>query len=128
VRESERLIGKPCYGRAPSISKGCAYPTLTNPRCDVRFSMSNALKTLRRADEAGVDAMQSSAPHRFQAAGKTIVCSHCGSDLFASFGVVGLSLAGYGLQCSKCTRLEYFASQPTQLEYVPSLAAQLSLC
>jgi len=90
--------------------------------------MSHTLKTLRRGDEAGVDATQSSAPHRFQAAGKTIVCSHCGSDLFASFGVVGLSLAGYGLQCSKCTRLEYFASQPTQLEYVPSLASQLSLC
>ena len=90
--------------------------------------MSNTLKTLRRGVEAGVDATQSSAPHRFQAAGKTIVCSHCGGDLFASFGVVGLALAGYGLQCSKCTRLEYFASQPTQLDYVPSLASQLSLC
>ena len=103
-------------------------PTLTIPICDVRFSISNTLETLRRGVEAGVDATQSSAPDRFQAAGKTIVCCHCGSDLFASFGVVGLSLAGYGLQCSKCTRLEYFASQPTQLDYIPSLAAQLSLC
>ena len=49
-----------------------------------------------------------------KAAGKTIVCPHCGSDSFASFGVVGLSLAGFGIQCSKCTRLEYFASQPTR--------------
>jgi hypothetical protein len=78
--------------------------------------VSNTIKALRRGIKAGVDAVQHPAPHHFQAAGKTIVCSHCGSDSFASFGVVGLSLAGFGLQCSKCTRLEYFASQPTQID------------
>jgi hypothetical protein len=77
--------------------------------------VSNTIKALRRGIQAGMDAMQDSALHRFEAAGKTIVCSHCGSDSFASVGVVGLSLAGYGIQCSKCTRIEYFASQPSQI-------------
>ena len=77
--------------------------------------MSNTINALRRGMKAGVAAMQDSVPHRFEAAGKTIVCPHCGSDSFASFGVVGLSLAGFGLQCSKCTRIEYFASQPSQI-------------
>jgi hypothetical protein len=60
--------------------------------------------------------MQHPTPGRFQAAGKTIVCPPCGNDSFTSFGVVGISLAGYGIQCSKCTRLEYFASPPSQIE------------
>jgi hypothetical protein len=78
--------------------------------------VSNTIKALRRGIKAGVDAMHDPAPHHFQAAGKTVVCSHCGSDSFTSLGVVGLSLAGFGLKCSKCTRLEYFASQPTQID------------
>jgi len=77
--------------------------------------VSNTIKALRRGIKAGVDAMQDSVPHHFEAAGKTIVCPHCGSDSFASFGVVGLSLAGFGIQCSKCTRIEYFASPPSQI-------------
>jgi hypothetical protein len=77
--------------------------------------VNNIINALQRGVKTGVDAMQDSVPHRFEAAGKTIACPHCGSESFVSFGVVGLSLAGFGIQCSKCTRIQYFASHPSQI-------------
>jgi hypothetical protein len=75
--------------------------------------VSNPIEALRRGIKAGVEAMQSSQPGRFQAGGKTIVCTHCGNDIFEPVGMVGMSVAGYGIACSKCTRIDYFRSEPS---------------
>ncbi len=77
------------------------------------LGVSNTIDALRRGIKAGVDAMQSSQPGRFQAGGKTIVCSHCGNDTFEQVGVAGVSFAGYGVACSKCSHIEYFRSEPS---------------
>jgi hypothetical protein len=53
--------------------------------------------------------------HRYQAAGKTIICSHCGNDSFDLVGVAGISFAGHGIKCSKCTHIEYFGTEPSPI-------------
>ena len=77
--------------------------------------MSNTIKAIRRGIKAGVNAMQNPQHDHFQAAGKTIVCSHCGNDSFDYIGVGGFSIAGYGIECSKCTHVEYFISAPSKI-------------
>jgi hypothetical protein len=78
--------------------------------------MSNTIKALRRGIKAGVNAMQNPKHDRFQAAGKTIVCSHCGNDSFDFIGLSGFSFAGYGIECAKCTHVEYFTSSPAKID------------
>jgi hypothetical protein len=77
--------------------------------------MGNTIKALRRGIKAGVDAVQHPRAHQFQAAGKTVVCPHCGNDAFDLVGVAGISIAGYGIVCSKCTHILYFTKKPRQL-------------
>jgi hypothetical protein len=78
--------------------------------------MSNTIKAIRRGIKAGVNSMQNPQPNHFQAGGKAIVCSHCGNDSFDYIGVAGISIAGYGIACSKCTLVEYFTSAPSRIE------------
>ncbi len=77
--------------------------------------MGNTLKAIRRGIKAGVNAMQHPHHSRFQAGGQTVVCSHCGNDTFDLIGVAGMSIAGFGIECSKCTHIEYFTSKPCPL-------------
>ena len=81
--------------------------------------MNNTIEAIRRGIEAGVNAMQNPQPHHFQAAGKSIVCSHCGHDSFDLVGVAGMSLAGHGIKCAKCTHIEYFGSEPSPVAEPP---------
>ena len=76
--------------------------------------MGNTIKAIRRGIKATVAAVQHPTAHQFQAGGKTIVCSHCGHDGFDLVGVAGISIAGYGIECSKCTHIQYFRKKPRQ--------------
>ena len=69
--------------------------------------------TLIKAIRRGFAAAQEAPPaQHFKAADKIIVCSHCGSDGFAKAGLFGLTYAGYGLRCCRCSHLEYFGKNP----------------
>jgi hypothetical protein len=78
--------------------------------------MGNTIRAIRRGIKAGVDAVQNPHGYSFEAAGKTIVCPHCDTKSFNWVGVAGISVAGYGLECSHCTHLLYFARRPKQLD------------
>jgi len=76
--------------------------------------MNKTLKALERGIRAGVKAVSdpSGIHKKYEAAGKRIVCSHCGADDFESpAGTVGL-FSGYVLQCSRCGHLECFGREP----------------
>ena len=75
--------------------------------------MGKTLNAVRRGIKAAMHAPPS---YKFQAAGKTILCSHCGSDAFNWVGVAGISYAGYGVKCSRCTHIEYFGERPKQMD------------
>ncbi len=78
--------------------------------------MGNTIKAIRRGIKAGVSAIQNPHPHQFQAGGKIVACSHCGNDTFELVGVAGLSYAGYGIECSKCSHIQYFRKKPRELD------------
>ena len=73
--------------------------------------MNKTLNAVRRGIKA---AMAPPPGHKYQAAGKTIVCPHCGSDVFAWAGLGGISHAGYGVKCCRCTHIEYFGDRPKE--------------
>jgi hypothetical protein len=75
--------------------------------------MSKTLNAVRRGIKAALNAPPS---HQYQAAGKTIVCSHCGSDAFERVGVAGISYAGHGVQCCRCSHIEYFGKRPQEVD------------
>jgi 4-hydroxy-3-methylbut-2-en-1-yl diphosphate synthase IspG/GcpE len=77
--------------------------------------MGNTIKAIRRGIKAGVDAVQNPHANQFQAGGKTISCPHCGNNAFDLVGVAGISIAGYGIECSKCTHIQYFRKKPRQI-------------
>ena len=77
--------------------------------------MGNTIKAIRRGIKAGVNAIQNPKHHQFQAGGKTVACSQCGNDTFDVVGVTGRTFAGYGIECSQCTHIEYFSEQPSKL-------------
>lgn len=79
------------------------------------LAMSNTTKAIGRGIKPGINAMQNPLHDHFQAGGKTIVCSHCGSDSFDYIGVAGISIAGYGIGCSKCSHFEHFTSAPSRI-------------
>jgi hypothetical protein len=60
-------------------------------------------------------------PQGFQVAGRIIKCSQCGGQTFIRFelepvlGNVVLCEHG-GLQCSRCSHLEFFAQRPEEAE------------
>ena len=82
------------------------------------------MKTTIKAIQRGVKAaLAGPKPQRFQAGGKTIACSHCGGESFASHDLSRLASEGllrehYGLECSTCSHLEFFTKKPTELESV----------
>lgn len=73
--------------------------------------MSKTKTALSRAFRAAKSAM---GPQRYQAAGKTIVCTHCGGDRFATPGLP--SLVGYVLDCSHCKHRLLFSGKPERIE------------
>jgi hypothetical protein len=77
--------------------------------------VGNTIRAIRRGIKAGAKAVQESDPPKFESGGKTIICSHCGSDHLYMVGVAGISVAGYGIECSKCTHIQYFRKKPHQV-------------
>ena len=75
--------------------------------------MGKTLNAGRRGIEA---AMNTPCFQKYEAAGKTIACSHCGSVLFEPVGIAGFSAAGYGIACSRCTHAQYFLKRPIALD------------
>jgi hypothetical protein len=75
--------------------------------------MNKTLRALRRGVKAALKAPQ---PQKFQAQAKPVVCSLCGHDGFERYGPAGFTFAGYGLECSRCSHLEYFAKRPTEID------------
>ena len=53
-------------------------------------------------------------PQRYEAAGRVIVCSHCGSDRFNA-GYPSL-IGGYIYDCSICTARMLFGKKPKLLD------------
>ena len=76
--------------------------------------MGNTFDAITRGVKAGVAAVKEATPHRFEVAGKVVVCAHCGNDTFNEVGVLGVSFGGYGISCTRCTRIEYFLKAPSQ--------------
>jgi hypothetical protein len=79
--------------------------------------MSKTVNAVRRAVKAGIKAA-SGAPSalKYQAGGKTVVCSHCSGDGFHRYGPLGATFGGYGLECSRCSHIEYFGKRPQEVE------------
>jgi len=73
--------------------------------------MSKIKTALSRSIRAAKSAMS---PQRYQAAGKAIVCSHCGGDRFSTPGMP--TLVGYILDCSRCKQRLLFAEKPACLK------------
>jgi hypothetical protein len=49
-------------------------------------------------------------PQRYQAAGKALLCAHCGCDRFTTPGMP--TLVGYILDCSHCKLRMLFGQKP----------------
>jgi hypothetical protein len=73
-------------------------------------------KTLRAIEQGVKASLAPLPPQKFQAGGKAIICSHCGSDGFKRLNGPGRSWAGYGLQCLQCSHLVYFGEEPVEIE------------
>ncbi len=79
--------------------------------------MNKTLNAMRRAVKAGIKAASGNASGQaYQANGKRITCSICGSDGFLRYGPLGETFGGYGLECSTCSHIEYFCKRPKKLE------------
>jgi hypothetical protein len=72
---------------------------------------------IARAIERGIEAAkQTFNPKRYQAAGKPVHCSHCGTDSFEMpSGLIG-TFTGYTLQCCQCGHLECFGKEPVEIK------------
>ena|GEM_PF-1947094 len=73
--------------------------------------MSRIKTALSRSIRAAKSAL---GPQRYQAAGKAIICHHCGSDRFTTLGMP--SLVGYILDCSHCKLRLLFSQKPEQIK------------
>lgn len=78
--------------------------------------MSNTVNAVRRAVKAGIKAA-SGAPstYKYQAGGKTVICTQCNTDGFQRYGPLGATFGGYGLECSNCSHIEYFGKRPQEV-------------
>jgi hypothetical protein len=81
--------------------------------------MNKTITAIKRGVKAAV--AESFRPRQFEAGGKPIVCSHCGSSSFERYrtGVLDrakIGFAGYALSCCQCSHLEYFAKEPSEIE------------
>ena len=85
--------------------------------------MPNYFNALKRGFDAAVSS--ATAAHSFSAAGKKIVCLHCGEDKFFLGNVLidrnrliesdWFDSDAALLACAKCSRLEWFADEPQRL-------------
>ena len=75
------------------------YPSLVN----------KTLKSLKRAVDAGSKAASEPVEerHKYRAAGKPVLCSHCGGSIFESGPIFEVFL-GRAIQCVRCSHLEIF--------------------
>ncbi len=76
--------------------------------------MKTTIKAIKRGIKAAVEHPQ---PRKFQAAGKTVVCSHCGGRDWVPYSLgkwvaEGLLYQPYGLECSACGHIQFFAKEP----------------
>ena len=87
------------------------------------------MKRFFRAVRAGVEgAMEALGPGRYAAAGRLIVCSHCGGEEFearsaqlntagATFvGIDWLNRSGAALAFTRCHLIQWFLRCPTRVE------------
>jgi DNA-directed RNA polymerase subunit RPC12/RpoP len=73
------------------------------------------MSKMKSALGRGIRAARASiGPQRYAAAGKAIVCSHCGGDRFTGPGVP--TLVGYILDCAHCKQRLLFAQKPEWLK------------
>lgn len=72
--------------------------------------MNKTLKSLKRAVDAGLKAASEPVEerHKYRAAGKPVLCSHCGGSIFESGPTVAPMLLGKAIQCVRCSHLEIF--------------------
>lgn len=70
-------------------------------------------------------------PCQFVAAGRPVVCSHCGSNGFQwhGSGMAGSRfkpfVGGYALECCRCSHLEHFAKKPVKSKSQPNNQTKL---
>jgi hypothetical protein len=82
--------------------------------------MNKAITAIKRGVKAAMK--ESLRPRQFEAGGKQVVCSLCGSDGFHwhGHGTAGtrykaLFIEGYALQCGQCSHLEFFGKRPAEV-------------
>jgi DNA-directed RNA polymerase subunit RPC12/RpoP len=73
--------------------------------------MSNVKTPLARGIRAAKSAM---GPQKYQAAGKSIACSHCGGDRFTTPNMP--TILGYIFDCAHCKQRLLFAEKPEWLK------------
>jgi hypothetical protein len=76
------------------------------------------IKAIRRGVEA---ALAKPSPRKYEAAGKVIVCSHCGGKKFSPYHLTKSATDGmlhdqHALECAACSHLELFAKEPAEIE------------
>ena len=86
--------------------------------------MTSFWKSVKRGAKAAADSF---GPGQYDVEGKSVVCSHCGSQEFAEgtaqLNTVGMTFIGldwanrsaHTLLCAKCGRIEWFMQRPTRL-------------
>jgi hypothetical protein len=80
--------------------------------------MNKTITAIKRGVKAAVT--ESLRPRQFEASGRPITCSLCGSSSFERYrsGVLDrakIGFAGYALACCQCSHLEYFAKEPLEI-------------
>jgi hypothetical protein len=86
-------------------------------------------KTIKAIQHGVAAALAGPGPRSFQAGGKTIACSHCGTEGFMPYDLEkwaaqGLLHEQYGLECSACGHLELFTEKPVETETTAWLLLQ----
>ena len=82
--------------------------------------MNKTITAIKRGVKVAV--AETLRPRQFEAGGKPVVCSHCGSDGFQwhGHGLAGTRfkpfVGGYVLECCQCSHLEHFAKKPPEIE------------
>jgi hypothetical protein len=72
--------------------------------------MANTMKALKRA----VKAVAAKPFVRYRAGDTPVICSQCRGDTFYPSISGFRSVAGFSLQCERCSHLEYFQKRPTK--------------
>jgi hypothetical protein len=73
--------------------------------------MPNTMKALQRAAKAAM----TKSYVQFTAEGTPVICSQCRGDKFYVSVPSLRNIAGFSLECERCSHLEYFQKKPTEL-------------